>query len=287
MADDAAARVERLIATLQRSPSAWARADAAEELARVSSPTSHRALRAALRDPDRFVREQALQSLIDLYGLRGLLLAHDGDENNQSPLGRLLLLVASERPRIWNQGATEVEGLLDELDGADPAVAAAVRASLVYVPGPEPGVATAFSRMLRVDRVAAQALLPAMAAHDRAWADAYLAIHDPRRDDTAMAATVPSPLLKAFLDSLDAPPDPRDRRDSYAGVDFFFRLNDAEKETAAAALIERIARSGDRFAIHSAAELQLPAAREVIERWQGASDPLTRNAAVRALKTLP
>ncbi len=102
-----------------------------------------------------------------------------------------------------------------------------------------------------------------------------------------MTAVVPSPLLKAFLDSLDAPPDPRDRRDSYAGVDFFFRLNAAERETAAAALIERIAHSGDRFAIHSAAELQLSAAREAIERCQGASDPLTRNAAVRALRTLP
>lgn len=287
MADDAGAGVDRLIATLQRSPSAWARADAAEELARVPSAASHSALRAALRDPDRFVREQALQSLIDLHALRGLLLASDGDENNQSPLGRLLLLVASERPRLWHQGATEVEALLDELDGADLAAAAVARASLVYVPGPERGVSTEFSRMLRVDPVAARALLPAMAAHDRAWADAYLAIHEPQGADTAMTAVVPSPLLKAFLDSLDTPPDPRDRRDSYAGVDFFFRLNDSEKEAAAAALIDRIARSGDRFAIHSAAELQLSAARQVIERWRSAPDPLTRNAAVRALKTLP
>lgn len=98
------------------------RIEALRELAKLDAPLVRPTLQHALGDPDFSVREAAWEALVDLYGLRPLIVGPDGKRASTTHLELANALQASDLEAFVRMGTDELQWVFRRLDaGATPA----------------------------------------------------------------------------------------------------------------------------------------------------------------------
>lgn len=163
------------------------RVSAYRDLARLGGPDALSVIAQGLSDADALVRSQAFESLVSALGVTEYMQSPSGETEFNSPLKRIDLLVSSELTPLSAVGARQMQEIVARLTAGSSAQAAGI----VYQQTAPPDFGERVAAALRDD----QAPIPVddirrATGHDRAWAEAFLAVALERKQPRVVEALV-------------------------------------------------------------------------------------------------
>ena len=153
--------------------SAVERFGAVMELATGSGDEAFEALLKGLEDVDALVRGRAMQSLIERFGLTGLTIDASGKVLLESPLKTLKMLVMCEVAPIHQLAGWQAAQIFRRVSAGDDPKALGLAYVRTQAAGFRPQVADSFFGDEAPFDVG---LVASASGHDRAWAEAFLAL---------------------------------------------------------------------------------------------------------------
>ncbi|MCB9736672.1 MAG: hypothetical protein H6745_29185 [Deltaproteobacteria bacterium] len=210
--------VPELVAELKQG-GLYGSVNAVQQLGWIGTKEAFDGLLEALSARDSTVRSVAVDALLELTGLAASEKTASGDDDPRTPIGRLRLLLDADLAALATEAGAAFRDLFEKARGGADAKAL----DLVYDGGTD-GFREAFGKALRDPSAALPLdLVRSATPHDRAWAEALLAVALQREDERAPAA------LAALDASWAVPALDEARQDAIEGFPFADALDDAMK----------------------------------------------------------